>query len=806
MKLKFYLIYLKKYIIGLAIFSAIAAILGGVVFGIIYIINARLSVNELLVSPAGDAVTVNLPATYNQPLILTLADLAFSITPLGAQAAAAAVENNVVKYIDAFTNTDIVQTKYSNKIKEDIILKKSGHPAAFAYQLDLAAYDFKKDGAGNLLFYQKGRLGDNFYLRFSIPAPFMIDANGKQSSTKEVTFDLRNDGRLTISPNAKWLAGAKYPVILDPTIEIIIINVHSSPQQGENWIVNFTTQGAADLKIIPNAQATIDDDEFVSLSCGNETRQPQILAGDVIYYPGWECSGTGQVVHYTKKAGNHTLRFEFGGQVVYAYNSSADSNIVFRKNVIFRAGCSAIITCGQSCVFDGLTYGTVTADDGKCWLDRNLGATQAAVSSTDTNAYGYYYQWGRLTDGHQIPTSGTTVTQSSGDVPGHANFIKGSADWRSTKNDNLWQGVNGINNPCSTGWRLPTSAEWSTLVTAEGITNIATAYSSSLKLTVAGIRGYLDTFSDQGSFGYYWSSSPDTINAFNLYFSDVIVNASNDHQRASGMPVRCVRDVYASTTPKPIIFRAPSIPVAPNNTVAPAVTGTAEVGQTLSCSTGTWTGSPTPTYTYQWQHTTTNISGATNSTYVIESAYIGETIRCVVMATNSVGNASANSNNSGIVAGLYRYWRLLATAPGSDAAGISMSELKLNYDATSNSLVGKTITNLGSSFSPTYPLSELNDGVAETVNGVSIAYMENNPGTFDIKIDLGAGVTENVTAFEIAPQGTVDSISYHNPLNLTFYYSSDGTSWTAAPTSYSGISSGYPNWNPGTYRSFSTGL
>ena len=135
-----------------------------------------------------------------------------------------------------------------------------------------------------------------------------------------------------------------------------------------------------------------------------------------------------------------------------------------------------------------------------------------------------------------------------------------------------------------------------------------------------------------------------------------------------------------------------------------------------------------------------------------------------------------------------------------------MSELKLNYDATSNSLVGKTITNLGSSFSPTYPLSELNDGVAETVNGVSIAYMENNPGTFDIKIDLGDGITKNVTAFEIAPQGNVDSISYHNPLNLTFYYSSDGTSWTAAPTSYSGISSGYPNWNPGTYRSFSTGL
>ncbi|MBU0999425.1 hypothetical protein KKG24_03975, partial [Patescibacteria group bacterium] len=116
-----------------------------------------------------------------------------------------------------------------------------------------------------------------------------------------------------------------------------------------------------------------------------------------------------------------------------------------------------------------------------------------------------------------------------------------------------------------------------------------------------------------------------------------------------------VPTIFRASAGKPIIFRAP--PVSPVNTVAPAVTGTATVGETLSCSTGTWTGRPTPTYTYQWQHTTTNIDGATNSTYVVESAYIGETIRCVVTATNSGGSANANSNNSGTV----------AAAPGQQA-------------------------------------------------------------------------------------------------------------------------------------------
>lgn len=83
--------------------------------------------------------------------------------------------------------------------------------------------------------------------------------------------------------------------------------------------------------------------------------------------------------------------------------------------------------------------------------------------------------------------------------------------------------------------------------------------------------------------------------------------------------------------------------IAPVNTVAPAITGTATVGNTLSCSTGTWTGTPTPTYTYQWQKGTSNISGATSSTYLVDILNSGSTIRCVVTATNSAGSASANS-------------------------------------------------------------------------------------------------------------------------------------------------------------------
>ncbi len=104
--------------------------------------------------------------------------------------------------------------------------------------------------------------------------------------------------------------------------DLVILNIHSSPQQGDNWEVSFTTRGIGDLKIIPNDQATVEDDEFVSLLCDSEEKTPQILQGDVIFYPNWECLGTGKVIHYTKKAGKHTLMFEFGEQISFAYNTS----------------------------------------------------------------------------------------------------------------------------------------------------------------------------------------------------------------------------------------------------------------------------------------------------------------------------------------------------------------------------------------------------------------------------------------------------------------------------------------------------
>lgn len=183
---------------------------------------------------------------------------------------------------------------------------------------------------------------------------------------------------------------------------------------------------------------------------------------------------------------------------------------------------------------------------GKTWMDRNLGASQVAQSSTDANAYGYLYQWGRLSDGHQIRTSTSiTSTLSIGDVPGHSNYItvqNSPFDWRSPQNSDLWQGVNGTNNPCPQGFRLPTEAEWEVERKSWTSNNASGAFSSQLKLPVAGSRSGSDgSLGIVGSVGYYWSATVSGSFSRSLYLSSsdasMYINT-----RAHGNSVRCIKN------------------------------------------------------------------------------------------------------------------------------------------------------------------------------------------------------------------------------------------------------------------------
>ena len=93
--------------------------------------------------------------------------------------------------------------------------------------------------------------------------------------------------------------------------------------------------------------------------------------------------------------------------------------------------------------------------------------------------------------------------------------------------------------------------------------------------------------------------------------------------------------------------------VAPANTSAPTVDGTATVGSTWTLNVGSWTGNPAPTYVQAWLRCSAPvttvftqvpsgcvaISGAHSLTYVTTDADNGKWITAQVGAVNSVGSA-----------------------------------------------------------------------------------------------------------------------------------------------------------------------
>lgn len=180
----------------------------------------------------------------------------------------------------------------------------------------------------------------------------------------------------------------------------------------------------------------------------------------------------------------------------------------------------------------------------KCWKDRNLGATQVATNPADAAAYGDLYQWGRLGDGHQNRTSDEISANSANDVPGHSDFIKeglGNRDWRIPQNHNLWQGLGGINNPCPQGFRIPTKAEWDAEIASWNSTNAKGAYSSPLKLVLAGYRNNSGNIYDGGVAGSYMASTVDGVLRGALQFNTTTAYTGNGY-RAYGLSVRCIKN------------------------------------------------------------------------------------------------------------------------------------------------------------------------------------------------------------------------------------------------------------------------
>jgi len=207
----------------------------------------------------------------------------------------------------------------------------------------------------------------------------------------------------------------------------------------------------------------------------------------------------------------------------------------------FKRGIKYVVTVNAG---EATLENVVVGLAGKIWMDRNLGATQVATSGSDILSFGDLYQWGRRTDGHQLRTSTVISVLATSDTPEHGDFITNSSapyDWLGTQNLNLWQGASGANNPCPSGFRLPTQTELNDERLLWSSSNTAGAFASPLKLPAAGSRSYSAGALSTG-YGNYWTSTIEVTSAYRLSFGTTGFANMGSRYNASGFSVRCIKD------------------------------------------------------------------------------------------------------------------------------------------------------------------------------------------------------------------------------------------------------------------------
>jgi hypothetical protein len=292
----------------------------------------------------------------------------------------------------------------------------------------------------------------------------------------------------------------------------------------------------------------------------------------------------------------------------------------------------------------------------------------------------------------------TQVTVTSSNTGGPT----GNTLWAGTSSSSMFQGIGSITTTSSSsgtiaiqvgvqtpsgagGVTIPSTVTIGTTSTTFSVTSMATVdldpntysftavtnanistYYTSNTVTVTGLSPNTQVYVSGGWGTTMFSPAPEspTVDSGTFSLSGTFANSKTVTTSSSGSLVVAVRslspDKYNSTWNAAAfvgngtgLFSITTTTggVAPVNTGAPSITGSATTGSTLTVSTGTWNNNPTG-YTYQWKKNGLNISGATGSSYTVNSGDASSTITCDVTATNTYGSATATSGSVSIGAGV----------------------------------------------------------------------------------------------------------------------------------------------------------
>ena len=223
----------------------------------------------------------------------------------------------------------------------------------------------------------------------------------------------------------------------------------------------------------------------------------------------------------------------------------------------------------------------------------------------------------------------------------------------------------------------------------------------------------------------------------------------------------------------------------PHAVTAPAVTGSAQDGGTLSADTGSFTGTTPIAYTYQWQRCDADgtdcadIAAATTSTYTLASDDIGYAVRVVVTGTNVAGDDTHRSSTPSAA---------VTAAPPVSTTAPSIAGVTVD---------GQTLTADHGAFSGTGPLAYTYQWQRCDADGTNCASLPGETGSSYklVSSDVGGAVRVIVTATNGAGSDSATSAATTEvlalaPANVTPPSISgtplDGHTLTADPGTWSG--------------------
>jgi len=352
---------------------------------------------------------------------------------------------------------------------------------------------------------------------------------------------------------------------------------------GTEWISLCADTASPAACVTPAQPSEINGNKFVKKGA-KETYSVDNVEGVTYKWTvpdGWTINSGDNTNSITATA---SIDAGYGTVTVTPSNNCGDIGITRTLNVSFSCGAYNL--------------------DGE-WVDfmcYNLGAgADAAInpfSYVEGNAdgsggtLGYLYQWGRISDGHQLRNSETaegpeTNLDDNGQVAGDniGKFIDSNndiGDWRDPGDSYLWyDDGKTVNDPCPDGWHVASAEDWHNIF--GGIYNtgmdITTAEVNTWKFINSGNGGGLlitpsnsskptlflpaagyrtdDSGMDDGDYsgGQYWTCSPRggigsgrTTNSCAMRFwesngnTSIRIQSTLGTPRSQGYSVRCIAD------------------------------------------------------------------------------------------------------------------------------------------------------------------------------------------------------------------------------------------------------------------------